>query len=106
MECMGSRIKVLCEERGMSIAELSKMIGVDRTYISHLINRTGTHHRMTKRVIEIADALGSSPEYILYGTDSPDTSEEKFIELKSRLKCYGSDLNESQKYELIKILAN
>ena len=62
-------LKVLKEEKGYTLTELSEKVGMAKSALSRYFNKT--REFPLNRVNEFANALGVSPEYIL-GFENPD----------------------------------
>lgn len=74
------RVKSLCKERKIPISKLEKDLGYSNGYISQL--RKGVFP--SNRLVNIAEYLGVSTEYIMTGKDEP---KEMASELTARDKC-------------------
>ena len=72
---MGERIKMLREQRGMTLEELGNKIGVGKSTVRKW--ETGAIANMRRdKIQKLADALGVSPGYLM-GWDDVQTSGHK-----------------------------
>ena len=74
METLAQRLKFVMDEQGISQNALARMIGVTQPSIKKVLNGDTLN---PKYILEIADALNVSPEWLKTGKgDTPDFSEE------------------------------
>lgn len=78
---LGGRIRILRRARGLSAAELAAKIGQSEGAVRNVEN--GTNGATLKRAKLYAEALGVTPEQLLFGTPSvapsvDDTAEARF----------------------------
>ena len=64
MATFGERLAKLRESKNLSQAKLAKMAGVPQSTIAQI--ETG-RNKSTKRIIELAEALDTTPNYLLNG---------------------------------------
>ena len=65
------RIKMICKDRKIPISRLEKDLGFGNAYISQL--RKGV--LPAERLHLVADYLGVSPDYLMYGNEKKPTPE-------------------------------
>ena len=65
------RVKAICKERKIPISRLERDLGYANAYISQL--RKGVFP--SDRLIEIAEYLSVSPDYLINGEDQPSTPD-------------------------------
>jgi transcriptional regulator with XRE-family HTH domain len=68
---IGSRIRDAREARGMSAAELARLVKVSQTAVWNWEEKSRKPHSQT--LIALAKVLGVSPEYLLHGNGSSTT---------------------------------
>ncbi len=68
---MGSKIKMLREEKGLTLEQLGDKIGVGKSTVRKWENGMIANMRRDK-ISLIADALNVSPAYLMGWTESPD----------------------------------
>ncbi|MEK3887511.1 helix-turn-helix domain-containing protein [Bacillus sp. FSL K6-3431] len=96
---IGSRIRQIRTEKGLTLAELSKRTGIVQTYL-RIIERNLQSNPTEEYIVKIATALDVGLEYLLNGTNI--TFEEKnqsiahFISLR---KCI-VQMNDKQLEEM------
>ena len=74
METLAQRLKFVMDEQGISQNALARMIGVTQPSIKKVLNGDTLN---PKYILEIADALNVSPEWLKTGKgDTPDFSKE------------------------------
>ena len=66
MSTLGERIKLRRKELGMSQSDLAEKVGISYAQIGRY--ETKDAQPPTKTLTAIADALGISPDYLIYGT--------------------------------------
>ncbi len=64
------RIKKVLREKGVSVSELARRIGTDRSNIYHYLR--GDYDPKIEKVEQIAEALGVSVSYLTGMSDDPD----------------------------------
>ena len=70
---MGERIKMLREQRGMTLEELGNKVGVGKSTVRKW--ETGAIANMRRdKIQKLADALGVSPGYLMGWDDAVSTS--------------------------------
>lgn len=73
---MGERIKMLREQRGMTLEELGNKVGVGKSTVRKW--ETGAIANMRRdKIQKLADALGVSPGYLMGWDDAVPTSEHQ-----------------------------
>lgn len=72
----------LKDEKGLSISELARRVGMAKSALSRYFNRT--REFPLNKVNEFANALGVSPEYIL-GFDEETSAIDNFIDMYNQL---------------------
>ena len=70
METMGKRIRTLREAKGLTQIELAKICGISREALSQWESDT-TENPKLEPLIRLYHALGTTPEYLLWGPDAP-----------------------------------
>ena len=70
MKIDNSRIKKVLREKGVSVSELARRIGTDRSNIYHYLR--GDYDPKIEKVEQIAEALGVSVSYLTGMSDDPD----------------------------------
>ncbi|EOD9553065.1 helix-turn-helix domain-containing protein [Vibrio parahaemolyticus] len=81
MSSYGERMKQLMDERGISTEQLAARVGISQRAINMIISGETTR---TRKSPEIAKALGTTHEYLMYGTHQKETSDATWIdELKA-----------------------
>ena len=70
MKIDNSRIKKVLREKGVSVSELARRIGTDRSNIYHYLR--GDYDPKIEKVEQIAEALGVSVSYLAGMSDDPD----------------------------------
>lgn len=70
---LGSRVKALREKRRFSQAQLAEMVGVSQTAI-HLLEQRDS--RSSKFLVELANALYVTPEWLVTGIENPKSQYE------------------------------
>lgn len=84
MEGFADRIRALCSNKGITVAELERTLGIGNGYINNTQKRGSSPS--AKRIDLIADYFGVSNEYIKDGiTDSPEKSSGVMIPLLGRV---------------------
>lgn len=84
MEGFADRIRALCSNKGITVAELERTLGIGNGYINNTQKRGSSPS--AKRIDLIADYFGVSNEYIKDGiTDSPEKSSGVMIPLIGRV---------------------
>jgi transcriptional regulator with XRE-family HTH domain len=76
-ETMGDRVRTLRVARGLSLAGLGKLVGVGAPAVFQW-ETGGTQNMKNATFILLCDALGTDPQYLLWGADrkpTPRTSE-------------------------------
>lgn len=72
---MGERIKMLREQRGMTLEELGNKIGVGKSTVRKW--ETGAIANMRRdKIQKLADALGVSPGYLMGWDDAPTSGHQ------------------------------
>lgn len=71
---LGSRVKEIREQKGISQAQLAEKVGISQTAI-HLLEQRDS--RSSKFLVEIANALGISPSWLSQGHEGITFSEEQ-----------------------------
>lgn len=69
MKIDNSRIKKVLREKGVSVSELARRIGTDRSNIYHYLR--GDYDPKIEKVEQIAEALGVSVSYLTGISDDP-----------------------------------
>jgi transcriptional regulator with XRE-family HTH domain len=69
-EHLGTRIRALRERQRIPVAELAEKAGITRQYL-YLIERGIATDPGVQAVLLIANALGTSTDYLLKGTPKP-----------------------------------
>lgn len=69
MKIDNTRIKKALREKGVSVSELARRIGTDRSNIYHYLR--GDYDPKIEKVEQIADALGVSVSYLAGLSDNP-----------------------------------
>lgn len=69
MKIDNSRIKKVLREKGVSVSELARRIGTDRSNIYHYLR--GDYDPKIEKVEQIAEALGVSVSYLAGISDDP-----------------------------------
>lgn len=69
MKIDNSRIKKVLREKGVSVSELARRIGTDRSNIYHYLR--GDYDPKIEKVEQIAEALGVSVSYLTGMSDDP-----------------------------------
>jgi transcriptional regulator with XRE-family HTH domain len=64
---IGSRIRIMRRDRGITQDELADQVGVSRSAVAQW--ETGRAGQVTGNLSRIAEILGVSVEYLLYGDD-------------------------------------
>ncbi|MGE4324201.1 MAG: helix-turn-helix domain-containing protein, partial [Sphingobium sp.] len=67
-EILGARLESLIRERKTSQSAIARQVGVSQPSIGRLISG---ETRQTGKLLEIAQALKTSPAYLTGGTDDP-----------------------------------
>lgn len=87
------RIKLLCDERGETLASLEKKLGFGNATIRKWDNAAPSGDRLAK----VADFFDVSIDYLMGREKSPDESELDgiFFRLKKGLEPYGLDKDDA-----------
>jgi transcriptional regulator with XRE-family HTH domain len=67
METVGSRIRKLRENKGLTIEQLSDRTGVSKGFLSDTEN--GNRNMSSQNILKIANELNASLDYLLRGTE-------------------------------------
>lgn len=70
----GNRIKELRKNRKLTQQDLAEILGITQSYMSDLEKGANISN---DKLVKLADALGTSVDYLLYGGDSQYQEEEK-----------------------------
>ena len=95
-EEMGQRIAERRSDLGLSQAQLAERLGYsDKTAISKIEN--GISHLNQKKIVLFADALQTTPAYLMGWVDNPNLSREQVhaLEQARRLEAYSNYLTYS-----------
>ena len=95
-EEMGKRIAERRSDLGLSQAQLAERLGYsDKTAISKIEN--GISHLNQKKIVLFADALQTTPAYLMGWVDNPNLSREQVhaMEQARRLEAYSNYLTYS-----------
>ena len=84
MKIDNSRIKKVLREKGVSVSELARRIGTDRSNIYHYLR--GDYDPKIEKVEQIAEALGVSVSYLTGMSDDPDPTALRSL----GMSCSGS----------------
>lgn len=68
---IGDRIKQICDQRGLTQRELARRVNVTEVSMSRYIN--GFREPKARVIVDIANALDVTTDYILGRTDENDT---------------------------------
>ncbi len=68
---IGDRIKYICDQRGLTQRELARRVNVTEVSMSRYIN--GFREPKAHVIVDIANALDITTDYILGRTDENDT---------------------------------
>lgn len=100
MSTFGIRVKRIMNEKKLSQRKLSELSGVSVASLCRYIN--GAEPRMDI-VINVAEALGVTPDFLLGKTNEIDVVQP-FVETRKLVARNKNLLTDEQKTELIKIL--
>lgn len=78
------RIKLLANQRGVSMATLNEACGLSKNAISS--SAKGTDGMKASNVVAIADYLHTSADYLLGCSDNPDDFSDELREIKHILE--------------------
>ena len=102
MKTFAENVMELIEEKKLSQKDLSKISGVSEPSLCRYLKEDGPSPRMDI-VINVANALGVTPNYLLGKEDAKDSSND-FEEAKILVARNKKVFTEEQKAELIKLL--
>ena len=83
---IGSRIRVMRRDRGITQDELADQVGVSRSAVAQW--ETGRAGQVTGNLSRIANILGVSVEYLLYGDDKRAPMEAHLGDELALLRLY------------------
>ena len=99
-ESFGKKIKHLRIQKKLTLDELAEQIGSKKTYIWQLENKTPARPS-GKLLLDLADALGVSPDFLIDDTQEKPTTNHLENALLRSVK--GRGLSESELQKLIQI---
>lgn len=76
LEEMGRRIACLRSLAGLTQSELAELVGVSEKCISYA--ECGKRELLSLNLLRIANVLGCSTDYLLKGTETPESGPIKF----------------------------
>ena len=83
---IGTRIKEIRQERGLTQEKLSRAVGVTRSAVAQW--ETGRAGQITGNLARIAACLGIGVEYLMYGNDKQAPDEVKLGDELAILRLY------------------
>lgn len=83
MDDVGKRIREVRKSRGMTQDQLATATGLSKSFISEVEN--DSRNASSKNLLNIADALGASLEYLLRGVSPSDKQSEKTVNVPPQL---------------------
>lgn len=98
---MGKRISELAQKRNMTQKELAEKAGVTEVSMSRYVN--GLRKPQGLHLINIARALGTSPEY-LQGRDDIGDSEVAYYQMQAVIARNAKNWSADQKSALVKAI--
>jgi len=74
----GERLEKLCKDRGISINELSRRIGVSSKTVHTWVGKNGSTPRRPDDLKKLCDFFGVSLEFLVFGEDRSENIEALF----------------------------
>ena len=89
-ETVGQRINYVRTQQGLSLERLAQQAGVSKSFLWEVEqDRSGINGN---RLLQLADALHASVEYLLRGGSNAETEEPKTIEIPTELSEVAQEL--------------
>ena len=89
-ETVGQRINYVRTEQGLTLEGLAQRAGLSKSFLWEVENdRSGISGN---RLLQLADALGASIDYLLRGGSSPEIDESRSVEIPTELSEVAEEL--------------
>lgn len=90
LNTIGQRINYVRTQQGFTLERLAQRAGVSKSFLWEVEHdRSGISG---KRLLEVADALGASVDYLLRGGSTPETDEARSVEIPAELSEVAEEL--------------
>ncbi len=89
-ETVGQRINYVRTQQGLTLEGLAQQAGLSKSFLWEVEHdRSGISG---KRLLQVADALGASVDYLLRGGSSPGIDEPRSVEIPTELSEVAEEL--------------